>query len=432
MITRAMIDFFGLAGAIISIITAIVLVTLFFAKIQAKITESKLKDDNDKLQLKIAEINSRLSVSNDLLSEAKKVGTPILLLKLELDKTLSIAKSFLSATAASILVKNPRSVREELIFLAVDSPNAFSLIKQRIPCGESDKGIAATVFKTGRAYTSVDTNVDKIFNPSIDKRVDFKTENILALPLKIEGKTIGVIEFLNKMSGSFNEDDLRRANNLLKSLSNEVNSFIEKPENFEILGIASEKGLAKGTVLIIDLSNSSSLLELYPVPLAVDLLNEYMDVLGEEGTKYGATIDKFTGDGFILLFNVPKPLNNFEFNAIKTACDLQTKFIEMKNRWVDSGVPAKAIYQRISISTGDLAEVIIGPYQHKEQTVLGMPMMIASNLSLISIRTDNLIVIDNETNEAVKELISSTEFSIPKNSKSHKLTPKAFEVLEIN
>ena len=69
-------------------------------------------------------------------------------------------------------------------------------------------GIAGEAFKTGKITNIEDAYSHPKFNPEIDKRTGYRTKSILCVPLKdIKGKTVGVLQTLNKNDGSFTKQD---------------------------------------------------------------------------------------------------------------------------------------------------------------------------------------------------------------------------------
>mmetsp|Transcript_28962 Transcript_28962/g.34161 ORF Transcript_28962/g.34161 Transcript_28962/m.34161 type:complete len:475 (+) Transcript_28962:83-1507(+) len=68
-------------------------------------------------------------------------------------------------------------------------------------------GIAATVVKTGNGINIPDAYADSRFNQEVDRTSGYKTNSILCLPIKGAGKTVGVIQLINKAEGPFNDDD---------------------------------------------------------------------------------------------------------------------------------------------------------------------------------------------------------------------------------
>ena len=95
--------------------------------------------------------------------------------------------------------------REELIFALVMGLDKTLVKDLRIKLGE---GIAGKVALTGEPI-SVRRQVkeDPRFNPGIDALTGFKTESIICVPLKVQGRVIGVLEVINPRDLSLFEDD---------------------------------------------------------------------------------------------------------------------------------------------------------------------------------------------------------------------------------
>ena len=72
----------------------------------------------------------------------------------------------------------------------------------------SDKGIAGSVFKSGKAELVLDVSKDPRHYKKIDESTNFSTKSMMAVPLKTKEKTIGVLEVLNKRKGIFDQQDL--------------------------------------------------------------------------------------------------------------------------------------------------------------------------------------------------------------------------------
>ena len=67
----------------------------------------------------------------------------------------------------------------------------------------SGKGLAGYVAKTGETVNITDAYKDPRFNPEIDRKSGYKTQNVLCMPMRDkEGKIVGVFQFLNKRDGS--------------------------------------------------------------------------------------------------------------------------------------------------------------------------------------------------------------------------------------
>ncbi|XP_073974523.1 probable 3',5'-cyclic phosphodiesterase pde-5 isoform X2 [Rhodnius prolixus] len=69
------------------------------------------------------------------------------------------------------------------------------------------KGIAGQVARTGEVLNIADAYSDPRFNRTVDQLTGYHTKTILCMPIFIRGVVIGVMQMVNKHSGSFNKED---------------------------------------------------------------------------------------------------------------------------------------------------------------------------------------------------------------------------------
>lgn len=150
-----------------------------------------------------------LSVSRDKLTQlelffqiGQRMVSTLDLNRLLVD-TVGIAASIVNASAASLMLVDEE--RQELVFEIALGEKGAVLQHTRIPLGE---GIAGWVATHGKPLIVNDVARDPRFSRQIDARTGFLTQSVLCAPLQIKGKTIGVLEVLNKYSGEgFDEED---------------------------------------------------------------------------------------------------------------------------------------------------------------------------------------------------------------------------------
>ncbi|MDO8672269.1 MAG: GAF domain-containing sensor histidine kinase [Dehalococcoidia bacterium] len=120
-----------------------------------------------------------------------------------LDRIVRSAADLLHAPASSLLLVDQAT--KELVFEVVLGDKGDFLRGRRMSLKE---GIAGWVATRGRSAIVNDVAKDRRFKHSLGVIDDFRTLSILAAPLVVKGKTIGVIEVLNKSTGPFNREDL--------------------------------------------------------------------------------------------------------------------------------------------------------------------------------------------------------------------------------
>ena len=122
-----------------------------------------------------------------------------------LNDTLQLTTSMIDAAASALILIDEQS--NELVFEATHGATGALVPRQRIAL---DEGIAGWVATHSEPVIVNDVSKDKRFSRKADVHTSALTRSIAAVPLQIKGKTIGVLEVLNKFSAEgFDEEDLR-------------------------------------------------------------------------------------------------------------------------------------------------------------------------------------------------------------------------------
>ncbi len=109
---------------------------------------------------------------------------------------------------------------EKLRFLVSD---AFDVSDESLPEIGLYDSIAGWVARTGEPALVSDVSLDSRHNPAIDEVTGIETQQLMCVPLSVQGRVLGVVEAVNKVSGDFDELDL----NLLQLLATNVAITLE-------------------------------------------------------------------------------------------------------------------------------------------------------------------------------------------------------------
>lgn len=121
-----------------------------------------------------------------------------------LDEIMHRGQETMGAEACSVLLVDDE--RQELFFEIAKGEAGAALERVRL---KMDQGIAGWIATNGQPLIINDVSKDPRFFQQVDKDVKFVTRSILGVPLLARGKTIGVIEVLNKRDGNdFTNEDL--------------------------------------------------------------------------------------------------------------------------------------------------------------------------------------------------------------------------------
>ncbi len=142
-----------------------------------------------------------------------------------LSETVQFATEVIDAAAASLMLIDEE--KEELVFEISLGSRSHVLRQQRIPL---DEGIAGWVARNGQPAIANNARSDPRFSHRVDVRTGFLTQSIAAVPLKIKGRVIGVLEVLNKYSETgFDQEDLQ----LMSSISAQAAIAIENARLYQ-------------------------------------------------------------------------------------------------------------------------------------------------------------------------------------------------------
>ena len=141
----------------------------------------------------------RLAILTDVVKTANSILEPRKVIELVVEKI----RQLIPSEAWSLLMVDEE--KQELVFEAALGAKGKEAAAIRPKIGE---GVAGWVAETGRPAIVNDVKRDPRFAPHVDAKTSFETRSILCAPLVSRGRTIGVLEILNKRGGSFSKTDL--------------------------------------------------------------------------------------------------------------------------------------------------------------------------------------------------------------------------------
>ena len=145
-----------------------------------------------------------------------------------LDYAMQAAEQTLEAEASSIFELD--NAKQELFIRLARGAKKDGVEKfARLKVGE---GVAGWIYANDQAVIIDNVREDPRFSAKTDRKVHFRTRSIIGAPLHVKGRTIGVIEVINKRNnGQFDHHDLE----LLTALSSQVATAIENAKLYQKL-----------------------------------------------------------------------------------------------------------------------------------------------------------------------------------------------------
>jgi signal transduction histidine kinase len=160
------------------------------------------------------------------LNEASRTVTSSLDLEQVLKTVMQKATDVLKVEGTSVLLLDDED--KELVLETVVGPQAEKVKGLRLPLGQ---GIAGWVAREGQPLLVPDVKEEPRFYSGIDEATGFVTQSVLAVPLKVKGRVIGVIEAVNKTEGDFSQADVE----LLSSMTQSAAIAIENARLYEAI-----------------------------------------------------------------------------------------------------------------------------------------------------------------------------------------------------
>lgn len=115
---------------------------------------------------------------------------------------INAARELIGAEAASIMLADAQS--GELRFEAATNMESSQMAGLVVPINGS---IAGWIFTHREPVIVPDTSIDTRWHRKVDDKTAFVTRSIMGVPLVHRNKAIGVVQCLNKVDGTFDDDD---------------------------------------------------------------------------------------------------------------------------------------------------------------------------------------------------------------------------------
>jgi class 3 adenylate cyclase/PAS domain-containing protein len=131
------------------------------------------------------------------------------------------------------------------------------------------------------------------------------------------------------------------------------------------------------TVVFVDLRGFTGFTETAEPEEVMNVLREYHAELGRAIMAHDGTIEHFAGDGAMILFNAPVPVNNHELQAIRMALALRESMAALAQGWKKHGY---ALGFGVGIAGGYATMGAIGFEGRLEYSAIGTVVNLAARL----------------------------------------------------
>jgi class 3 adenylate cyclase/putative methionine-R-sulfoxide reductase with GAF domain len=175
----------------------------------------------------------------------------------------------------------------------------------------------------------------------------------LGVPVLFEDELIGVLLIVREEPEPFTDEQIQlvqtfadqvaitianaRLTSAVERQRSELARFVS-PQVAELLSSERGEQLLAGhrayvTCLFGDLRGSTAFTENAAPEETIELLREYHGMVGELTPIHHGTLEHFAGDGLMVFFNDPVPVEDHELEAIRMALAVQARFCDLAETW---------------------------------------------------------------------------------------------------
>jgi len=259
------------------------------------------------------------------------------------------------------------------------------------------------VVTTGQAVVSTDATMDDRFKGQQSVILQ-NLRSIIAVPLVTKGSVIGAVyvdnpfrasifeekdkEFLQAISdlAAIAIDNARQyeRSEFLRQLferyvNKQVTDYVLARSDRETIFLPGER--RQVTMLNSDIAGFSALSQSMEAEELVRFLNDYFSRMIEAVLEHGGNIDKFQGDGMLVVFGAPNAMEDHAERALAAARAMLKEIDILNYELAKAGKPQISV--GIGLDTGDVVAGHVGSERRLEFTLIGVPVNNSSYLSKV-------------------------------------------------
>lgn len=259
------------------------------------------------------------------------------------------------------------------------------------------------VVSTGTSVVSTDASIDDRFKGQQSVILQ-NLRSIIAVPLVVKGKVIGAVYVDNPFMAAIFED---KDKEFLQAISDLAAIAIDNAQQYqrsEFLRHLFEKYVNKQvtdyvlarsdvhtaflpgerrqvTMLNSDIAGFSTLSQNMAAEDLVKFLNDYFSRMIDIVLANGGNIDKFQGDGMLVVFGAPVPVADHALRALNAAKQMLAEIDRFNGELAAKG--RAPILVGFGLDTGEVVAGHVGSERRLEFTLIGVPVNNSAYLSKV-------------------------------------------------
>jgi adenylate cyclase len=265
------------------------------------------------------------------------------------------------------------------------------------------KTVIERVVATGQAVVSTDASLDDRFKGQ-QSVIMQNLRSIIAVPLVTKGKVIGALYVDNPFRASIFEEKDKDFLQAIADLAAIAIDNARQYERSEFLRQVFEAHVNKQvtdyvltrsgrtlrflpgerrevTMLNSDIAGFSTLSQSMDAQELVGFLNDYFQRMIRVVLDHGGNIDKFQGDGMLVVFGAPNPMADHAERALHAALAMMREVDRFNRDLLERG--RGAISVGMGLDSGEVVAGHVGSDDRMEFTLIGVPVNNSAYLSKV-------------------------------------------------
>jgi len=289
------------------------------------------------------------------------------------------------------------------------------------------KTVIDHVVKSGQAVVSTDASLDDRFKGQQSVILQ-NLRSIIAVPLVTKGKVIGAVYVDNPFRAAIFEEKDKEFLQAISDLaaiaidnarqyerSEFLRHLFERYVNKQVTDYVLERSVPgtvflpgerrEVTMLNSDIAGFSTLSQRMPAQELVNFLNKYFGRMIDIVLIHGGNIDKFQGDGMLVVFGAPNPMDDHAERAYEAAQAMVQEVDRLNGELSGDGLPTIAI--GIGLDTGEVVAGHVGSDKRLEFTLIGVPV---NNSAYLSKVRPPRVLMSEATRDALQNKVSVVDY----------------------
>ena len=345
----------------------------------------------------VALVNDEFGLRDHVLYELARDLSSSLELDTVLEKVVDRVITLMKASRGFIVLVDPLdgSLSVKMARGESDPENARAFLGSRT--------VVEQVVATGQAIVSTDAIIDERFKGQ-QSVIMQNLRSIIAVPLVTKGAVIGAVyvdnpfraamfaeadkEFLQAISdlAAIAIDNARQyeRSEFLRQLfeahvNKQVTDYVLTRSGKTLRFLPGER--REVTMLNSDIAGFSILSQSMEAEELVRFLNDYFQRMIRVVLDHGGNIDKFQGDGMLVVFGAPNPVDDHAERALHAALAMMREIERFNLEQLDAG--RRTISVGMGLDTGEVVAGHVGSDDRMEFTLIGVPVNNSAYLSKV-------------------------------------------------